>query len=122
MRRGTIDVKLSARPLRPNRQTTHAQDELYVVICGRGVLFHNGRRDAFEPGDCLFVAAGTGLRLGWAVIDPGRRTRAEALARQGRAVGAVALGLVLVLMVSGAIEAFVTPSGLPTWARVGIGA
>ena len=59
LRRGTIDVKLSARPLRPNRQTTHAQDELYVVICGRGVLFHNGRRDAFEPGDCLFVAAGT---------------------------------------------------------------
>jgi hypothetical protein len=26
-----------------------------------------------------------------------------------------------VLTVSGAIEAFVTPSGLPTWARVGIG-
>ncbi len=24
-------------------------------------------------------------------------------------------------MVSGAIEAFVTPSGLPTWARIGIG-
>jgi uncharacterized membrane protein SpoIIM required for sporulation len=70
----------------------------------------------------LFVAAGTGLRLGWTVIDPGGRTRADALARQGRAVGAVALGLVLVLLVSGAIEAFVTPSGLPTWARVGIGA
>jgi hypothetical protein len=34
---------------------------------------------------------------------------------------AVALGLVLVLLVSGAIEAFVTPSGLPTWARIGIG-
>ena len=70
----------------------------------------------------LFVAAGTGLRLGWTVIDPGGRTRADALARQGRAVGAVALGLVLVLLVSGMIEAFVTPSGLPTWARVGIGA
>jgi uncharacterized membrane protein SpoIIM required for sporulation len=70
----------------------------------------------------LFVAAGTGLRLGWTVIDPGGRTRADALARQGRAVGAVALGLVLVLLISGMIEAFVTPSGLPTWARVGIGA
>ena len=33
----------------------------------------------------------------------------------------VALGLVVVLLVSGAIEAFVTPSPLPTWARVGIG-
>ena len=35
--------------------------------------------------------------------------------------GTVALVLVAVLMVSGVIEAFVTPSGLPTWARVGIG-
>jgi hypothetical protein len=26
-----------------------------------------------------------------------------------------------VLLVSGCIEGFVTPSGLPTWARVGIG-
>jgi uncharacterized membrane protein SpoIIM required for sporulation len=69
----------------------------------------------------LFVAAGTGLRLGWTVIDPGRHTRAEALARQGRAAGGIALGLVVVLLISGVIEAFVTPSGLPTWARIGIG-
>jgi uncharacterized membrane protein SpoIIM required for sporulation len=69
----------------------------------------------------LFVAAGTGLRLGWTVIDPGRLTRAEALARQGRAAGGIALGLVIVLLISGVIEAFVTPSGLPTWARIGIG-
>jgi hypothetical protein len=27
-----------------------------------------------------------------------------------------------VLLVSGVIEAFVTPSGLPTWTRLGIGA
>jgi hypothetical protein len=33
----------------------------------------------------------------------------------------VALGLVAVLLVSGIIEAFVTPSGLPTWARIAIG-
>ena len=31
------------------------------------------------------------------------------------------MGLVVVLAVSGVIEAFVTPSGLPTWARIGIG-
>jgi hypothetical protein len=33
----------------------------------------------------------------------------------------MALGLAVVLLISGMIEAFVTPSGLPTWARVGIG-
>ena len=58
LQRGSLLVKLSARPLRPNRQTTHDQDELYVIVGGRGVLFHDGQRDAFEAGDCLFVAAG----------------------------------------------------------------
>ncbi|MFG1703558.1 stage II sporulation protein M [Nonomuraea sp. M3C6] len=69
----------------------------------------------------VFLAAAVGMRLGWTVIDPGPRRRVEALAEQGRAVMSVALGLVVVLFVSGLIEAFVTPSGLPTWARVGIG-
>ena len=69
----------------------------------------------------VFLAAAVGMRLGWAVIDPGPRRRGEVLAEQGRAVMAVALGLVVVLFVSGLIEAFVTPSGLPTAARIGIG-
>jgi uncharacterized membrane protein SpoIIM required for sporulation len=69
----------------------------------------------------VFVGAGTGLRLGWTVIDPGRRSRTKALAEQGRSVVVMALGLACVLFVSGVIEAFVTPSGWPTWVRVGIG-
>ena len=54
---GTLDVKLTL-PARPNVQTPHAQDELYIAVRGRGVLFHDGARDPFEPGDFLFVAAG----------------------------------------------------------------
>lgn len=69
----------------------------------------------------VFVAGGVGLRLFWSWIEPGSLTRAQSLAREGRTAGTVALGLVAVLFVSGVIEAFVTPSGLPTWARVGIG-
>jgi uncharacterized membrane protein SpoIIM required for sporulation len=69
----------------------------------------------------VFVAAGAGLRLGWTMIDPGPRRRADALAEEGRGTVVIALGLVVVLAVSGAIEAFVTPSGLPTWARIAIG-
>ena len=69
----------------------------------------------------VFLAAATGLRLGWTVIDPGPRPRGQALAEEGRASVAIALGLVVVLLVSGMIEAFVTPSPLPTWARIGIG-
>lgn len=70
----------------------------------------------------VFLATGVGLRLGWTVIDPGPRTRARALADEGRAMFTVAIGLVFVLLTSGLIEAFVTPSPLPSWARIGIGA
>lgn len=58
MQRGTLEVKLSL-PVIPNSQTPHAQDEVYVIVRGRGVLFHDGARDPFESGDLLFVAAGT---------------------------------------------------------------
>lgn len=69
----------------------------------------------------VFLAAGAGLRLGWCVIDPGPRPRAQALAAEGRATVGIALGLIAVLAVSGLIEAFVTPSPLPTWSRLLIG-
>ena len=60
--RGTLNVKLSL-PVPPNQQPPHAQDEVYVIIRGRGVLVHDGARDAFEAGDLLFVAAGTEHRF-----------------------------------------------------------
>ncbi|QTD98905.1 stage II sporulation protein M [Streptomyces cyanogenus] len=97
---------------------------------GFGLMSSAGRLDTFLglvlPHGLLeltavFVAAGTGLRLGWTLIDPGPRTRRAALAEEGRAAVGMAIGLALVLFVSGAIEGFVTPSGLPTWARIGIG-
>ena len=58
LQRGTLNVKLSL-PVLPNQQAPHNQDEIYVIIRGRGVLFHDGKRDPFEAGDLLFVAAGT---------------------------------------------------------------
>ncbi|MFB0618384.1 stage II sporulation protein M [Streptomyces sp. AGS-58] len=97
---------------------------------GFGLMSSAGRLDTFLglvlPHGLLeltavFVAAGTGLRLGWTVVDPGPRTRRAALAEEGRAAIGMAIGLALVLFVSGAIEGFVTPSDLPTWARIGIG-
>jgi len=105
------------------------QNALNVAI-GGGLMAGVGRLGVFFglilPHGLLeltavFVAAGAGLRLGWTVIDPGPRSRADALAQEGRAAAGMALGLSLVLLVSGVIEAFVTPSALPTWARIGIG-
>lgn len=97
---------------------------------GLGLMQSAGRLDTFLglllPHGLLeltavFVAAGTGLRLGWTVIDPGPRSRRTALGEEGRAAIGMAIGLAAVLFVSGVIEAFVTPSGLPTWARITIG-
>jgi uncharacterized membrane protein SpoIIM required for sporulation len=94
----------------------------YMVAAGRGDVFFG----LITPHGLLeltavFVASGAGLRLGWTIVDPGPRPRGQALAEQGRSCVVIALGLVVVLAVSGAIEAFVTPSSLPTWARIGIG-
>lgn len=69
----------------------------------------------------VFVACGLGLKIGWTVIDPGGRTRSRALSQEGRSLIAGALGLAVVFAISGLIEGFVTPSGLPTWARLSIG-
>jgi uncharacterized membrane protein SpoIIM required for sporulation len=69
----------------------------------------------------IFIATAAGLRIFWAWVAPGRRPRSVALAQEGRALITVALGLVLVLLVSGLVEGFVTPSGLPPWLRLTIG-
>ncbi len=95
-----------------------------------GVMFGAGRGDVFlgliTPHGLIeltavFLAAAAGMRLGWSVVSPGNRPRGQVLAEQGRAVISVAIGLVAVLAVAGLIEAFVTPSALPTAVRIAIG-
>ena len=106
------------------------QNALNIGLVG-GVMAYSGKLDIFfgliTPHGLLeltavFVAGGAGLRLGWQIIAPGRRPRSVALAEEGRSTLTIALGLIAVLLVSGCVEAFVTPSGLPTWARIAIGA
>lgn len=72
---------------------------------------------------CVFVAVAAGLHIFWAWVAPGRRTRGEALASEGRALTTVALGLIVWLFISGLVEGFVTGSALlPSWAKITIGA
>lgn len=105
------------------------QNAANVGVSG-GLMFDAGRGDVFlgllAPHGLLeltavFLAAAAGMRLGWSAIAPGDRPRGQVLAEQGRAVVSVAIGLAVVLLVSGLIEALVTPSPLPTVARVAIG-
>jgi uncharacterized membrane protein SpoIIM required for sporulation len=69
----------------------------------------------------VFIAGAAGLKLGWAIIAPGDRTRPQALAEEGRRSVVIVIGLILVFISAAVIEAVVTPSGLPTAVRIGIG-
>jgi uncharacterized membrane protein SpoIIM required for sporulation len=95
-----------------------------------GVMFNADKADIFlgliiPHGlielSAVLLAGASAMRLGWSVVSPGNRPRGQVLAEQGRAVVAVAVGLVGVLLVSGLVEALVTPSPLPTFGRIGIG-
>ena len=97
----------------------------YLFAHGKGTLFFS----LILPHGMLelsgvFLAAAAGLRLGSTKsgTDPGDRRRGQALAEEGRSTVTITIGLIAVLGVSGLIEAFVTPSHLATWARIGIGA
>lgn len=95
-----------------------------------GLMFAHGKGDIFFglilPHGLLeltavYLACGAGLKLGWTIIDPGPRRRGQALAEEGRAAMSIALGLIVVLAVSGLIEGFVTGWVHTTWLRIGIG-
>ncbi len=72
---------------------------------------------------CIVVAGAAGLRLGWAVVDPGRRRRADAVAVEARPAVELALGTAAWLVVAGLVEGFLTPSGIgvPSALAVGFG-
>lgn len=97
-----------------------------------GIMVGSGRADTFFglilihgllELTAIFIAAAVGLRIGWAWIAPGPHlTRGRALAERARSGMVVALGLVLVLFVSGLVEAFVTPLPVPIPAKLAFGA
>ena len=66
-------------------------------------------------------AGAAGLRLSWALVAPGDRTRSEEFRDEGMRAVVIVMGLALWFVVAGIIEGFVTPSGLPTSLRVAVG-
>ena len=106
------------------------QNAMNIGITG-GILIGYGHADTFflyiAPHGMLeltsvFVAGAAGMRVFWAWVSPGARTRGQALAEDGRAMFIIAVGLTISLFVSGVIEGFVTPSHLPWPVKLGIGA
>lgn len=69
----------------------------------------------------VWVAGAAGLRMFWSLAVPGPRPRLRALAEEGRSAVGVALGLVVVLLIAGLIEGYVTGSILPWLLQDAIG-
>lgn len=69
----------------------------------------------------IWISTAAGLRLFWAWLVPGRKTRGQALGEAGRSMITVGLGMVILLFLCGAIEGFVTPSDLPLWLKITCG-
>ena len=60
---------------------------------------------------CIVVAAAAGMRMGYALVAPGPRTRSRALVEEARAAIAIILGTVPWVILAGIIEGFVTRAG-----------
>ena len=71
----------------------------------------------------IVVAASAGLRIGWAMIDPGTLTRAQSVVAEARPALEVVLGTVPWVVLAGLVEGFVTGSapGLAFALAVGFG-
>ena len=59
---GSLEIEVY-QPAGRDLQTPHARDEVYVVIAGHGDFVCADTREAFAPGDLLFVPAGVEHRF-----------------------------------------------------------
>ncbi|HMB21564.1 MAG: stage II sporulation protein M [Chloroflexota bacterium] len=74
--------------------------ELWTFVIGHGVIELT----------IIFIAGGSGLMLGWAIIHPGLMRRRDALSQAARKAVYLLLGAVPWLVVAGTIEGFISPN------------
>ncbi len=60
---------------------------------------------------CIVVATMAGLRIGWAIVEPGRMTRLQSLRAEARPALELILGTMPWLVLAGLVEGFFTGSG-----------
>jgi uncharacterized membrane protein SpoIIM required for sporulation len=84
---------------------------LLAFIAGHGVLELSA----------IFLSGGAGLRLAWAILRPGERSRRDALRLGGAQAVRVMLLVIPVLGIAGLIEGFLSPSGASEAVKAGVG-
>jgi uncharacterized membrane protein SpoIIM required for sporulation len=66
----------------------------------------------------IIAAGGAGLRLGDAILRPGQRTRSRALQEAAEGILGMVAGIVILLILAGITEGFISPSALPAWFKI----
>ncbi len=100
---GVVGVCYSANPAFGN--------ELVTFMFGHGVIEMS----------CIFMAAGAGMMIGYAIVNPGDLTRAQALKKKGMEAAKIVVGCACLLVIAGLIEGFISPSPLPAALKFGTG-
>ena len=90
--------------------TSHGTDVIELIV-PHGVLELS----------CIAVSAAAGMRMGWALVDPGTRGRFEALAADAPRAVPLVLATAPWLVLAGLVEGFVTPHHLPLSPALAIG-
>jgi uncharacterized membrane protein SpoIIM required for sporulation len=86
--------------------------DLWTFVIGHGVIELS----------VIFMAGGSGLMIGWALLRPGLMRRRDALALAARKAVRLLIGAVPLLFVAGAIEGFLSPAeNIPWPIKWGIG-
>ncbi len=69
----------------------------------------------------IIVAAAAGMRIGWAIVDPGTERRSTALIREARVAVMIVIGTIPWFIVAGLIEGFYTPAGFGVGPAIAVG-
>ena len=85
--------------------------DLALFVVGHGVI---------ELSVVCFCG-GAGMMIGYAIINPGDRTRAQALKNKGMEAAKIVIGCACLLVIAGLIEGFISPSSLPPAVKIGTG-
>jgi uncharacterized membrane protein SpoIIM required for sporulation len=79
--------------------------ELWTFVIGHGVIELN----------VIFIAGGSGLMLGWTVLQPGLLRRRDALVFAAHKAVRLIMGCVPLLVLAGLIEGFISPADYIPW-------
>lgn len=86
-------------------------NELVFFMTGHGVIELS----------CIFFCGGAGMMIGYAIVNPGELTRAQALKKKGMEAAKIVIGCACLLVIAGIIEGFLSPSDLPPSLKIATG-